>query len=721
MNEASLLLGFLIQDRIDFSVPDTPEHLTEMKKQTYTLMNDLHQSFYVPFVEKFKKALEHEHKTEDYRAEQKDFFGKGDMLMESIFYSGTGVYDFQYFQFLEQKYKYDEEWLLDKQGFDFIQAKAIVSQIKNILQKKTRIIRFYSLKERLQSIIDDMKKKDPSRDWEKELNEILPAMELHQYVELFFENNQPEDSWSKENIREKGWQSFYKNLIELFVVNKSDFDENLDTDVFMDKFSTTPKKGLNLQFETIGNYNLINSHPIIKLDNQRYFVPIPFLLYEAIYESPFYWMTSSEGYRDQAGRNRGNVGEEITHELLSKVFAPGKIYRSIKITTKKGLDDTDVDVLCVLGSKALCVQVKSKKLTLLSRNGDDKQLQKDFNSAVQDAYGQGLIARQKILDKGSKFKDRDGNNITLSEEIDEVYLMGITTENYPSLAFQSNIMLDKKDDDPFPIILTIFDLELLVHYLADPYDLLYYIKQRTSLMDYFIADEEAVYLGYHLMHKLWKTSETNLFALDTSFAKLIDRNYYPFKAGLAVSDKGDAIKTRWKNEDFDHLCKELKGSNQAKITDIIFQLFDESGKAREDLVRLLKETKQKTLHDNQNHDFVLLPNENDFRRVGITYISISSDRHDELIKKLLFFCQVRKYICKAGVWMGFGSLRNSRNMIDAVAFNNEPWRHDDELEKLSKSFLENKTGQFIRLKKKVGRNDPCPCGSGKKYKKCCGR
>lgn len=23
-------------------------------------------------------------------------------------------------------------------------------------------------------------------------------------------------------------------------------------------------------------------------------------------------------------------------------------------------------------------------------------------------------------------------------------------------------------------------------------------------------------------------------------------------------------------------------------------------------------------------------------------------------------------------------------------------------------------------KKKIGRNDPCPCGSGKKYKKCCG-
>ncbi len=27
----------------------------------------------------------------------------------------------------------------------------------------------------------------------------------------------------------------------------------------------------------------------------------------------------------------------------------------------------------------------------------------------------------------------------------------------------------------------------------------------------------------------------------------------------------------------------------------------------------------------------------------------------------------------------------------------------------------------VRSGKKVGRNDPCPCGSGKKYKKCCGR
>jgi len=29
--------------------------------------------------------------------------------------------------------------------------------------------------------------------------------------------------------------------------------------------------------------------------------------------------------------------------------------------------------------------------------------------------------------------------------------------------------------------------------------------------------------------------------------------------------------------------------------------------------------------------------------------------------------------------------------------------------------------QPVRKEKKVGPNDPCPCGSGKKYKKCCMR
>ena len=38
-----------------------------------------------------------------------------------------------------------------------------------------------------------------------------------------------------------------------------------------------------------------------------------------------------------------------------------------------------------------------------------------------------------------------------------------------------------------------------------------------------------------------------------------------------------------------------------------------------------------------------------------------------------------------------------------------------------KASQENKTKPFVRKMDKVGRNDPCPCGSGKKYKQCHGK
>jgi hypothetical protein len=42
------------------------------------------------------------------------------------------------------------------------------------------------------------------------------------------------------------------------------------------------------------------------------------------------------------------------------------------------------------------------------------------------------------------------------------------------------------------------------------------------------------------------------------------------------------------------------------------------------------------------------------------------------------------------------------------------WQLEEELENLPAP------PQPIRAAPKPGRNDPCPCGSGKKYKKCCG-
>lgn len=43
---------------------------------------------------------------------------------------------------------------------------------------------------------------------------------------------------------------------------------------------------------------------------------------------------------------------------------------------------------------------------------------------------------------------------------------------------------------------------------------------------------------------------------------------------------------------------------------------------------------------------------------------------------------------------------------------------DEELTRLYKE--QKKSTTVVNTSPKIGRNDPCPCGSGKKYKKCCG-
>ena len=65
-----------------------------------------------------------------------------------------------------------------------------------------------------------------------------------------------------------------------------------------------------------------------------------------------------------------------------------------------------------------------------------------------------------------------------------------------------------------------------------------------------------------------------------------------------------------------------------------------------------------------------------------------------------------------------------KNMVDAKAdwlYELPQWKEIFSEEKLKQLYTEQKKSGTVHVGKKVGRNDPCPCGSGKKYKYCCGR
>lgn len=65
-----------------------------------------------------------------------------------------------------------------------------------------------------------------------------------------------------------------------------------------------------------------------------------------------------------------------------------------------------------------------------------------------------------------------------------------------------------------------------------------------------------------------------------------------------------------------------------------------------------------------------------------------------------------------------------KNMVAADAewlYGLEEWKEIFDEDKLKELYKEQKSSQTVVNAPKIYPNDPCPCGSGKKYKKCCGK
>ena len=76
------------------------------------------------------------------------------------------------------------------------------------------------------------------------------------------------------------------------------------------------------------------------------------------------------------------------------------------------------------------------------------------------------------------------------------------------------------------------------------------------------------------------------------------------------------------------------------------------------------------------------------------------------------------------VSLAFDKEKLYKNMVDAKAdwlYNLPQWNEIFSEEKQKELYLEQKKSGTVVKPQKIGRNDPCPCGSGKKYKYCCGR
>ncbi|WP_298938535.1 SEC-C metal-binding domain-containing protein [uncultured Ruegeria sp.] len=583
----------------------------------------------------------------------------GEAIREAAFYATESAYGFQYKDFAEFRYQKDEQWLVENVGFTLRDAKVITDVIVEIQSKKAR--------RQLESL----------RETAPALWTMLPAFELKP-SEVAVASGLPEDT------------------VKSFFVA---FSCNVETK--------------NEDFQSVTDFNVTSARPIICLET-RYYLFQYVSLAEAVYECPTHWMYQDKAYRATASQNKGNFTETMTFDFLKRIFGKEHVFQNLDLyegSNKVG----EIDVYVSFGDYGIIVQCKSQKLTAASRSGNLVKIRKDFRLAIQEAYDQCRTCFDALKSSSLVVRDIGGNEVNLQKP-ERVFPVTAISDHFPALSIQVREFLTTNPTEGFenPFCVDLFTLDVLSELVPSPIRVLAYLERRSLYYDRVATTNELGVLGFFLKHNLWLESDNDFLNLDDSLASDIDAAMIVRRDRLPGKDTPEGLLTRFKDTFVGRVIDDVDRDPNALCVELGLSLLEMGEDGINDVEALVSQMAKRGRGD------VTLPMEN--RSSGLT-IHCNSDPFivaDPSLRQHMIF---RKYHQKANKWLGL-NVDPSTMRVRFGAYVRQKHVFDYRLEEMLASAPPMvKTSDVITgaAQRKIGRNETCPCGSGKKYKRCCGK
>jgi hypothetical protein len=582
-------------------------------------------------------------------------------LREPIFYGAESAYPFQYREFAVRKYLADDAWLEKNRGFAVTTARDVVKAIQDVQRDK-----------------------------------VMAFLEA-----------------AKGGAKPTALSALAFTLED--VARKIRLDSAKVAPV-LDAF-TIDQAERNATFKTLADFNAANATPLIRLDDETYVLFHTASLAEALYDGPFFWMMADKGYRSTAAENRGAFTEAFAAERLSRVFGQARVFLNVTIPGAKGKPRGEIDVLVLFGDRAIVLQAKAKRLTLEARKGNDLQLQADFKGAVQDASDQAMECAAMLLEPSVTLLDDKGAPIALIGEIRRVYPVCLVLDHYPALAFQTRQFLTVEPVEKVapPFVIDVFALDVITEMLTSPLRLISYLELRARAGDKFLASGELTILGYHLAQNLWLGSDVDMALLTDDVAADLDAAMIVRREGAPGPRTPEGILTRLQATAVARFIADIDADPNTAVLELGLFLLE----LDEDGVRWISNAMnalcKAAAQDHKPHNATF--------PVGGAGITLHANglADQQAMDMLRDQCRLRKYYSKADRWFGM-SLDVASGQPRFGLMLEEAWSQDDAMD-LAVADLA--PPQVIRRQlpslnaKKPQRNEPCYCGSGGKYKKCC--
>ena len=656
--EVSTLLGLLHKSAIDFSIP-APESMQAYIDKTEVLLQELHETF--------SEALFANFDPSNIGNNASNPFTSGASLREPIFYGGESAYSFQYRDLSPRKYARDDEWLKANKGFSIHTARDVAQALGRLLDEKAT------------AIIREMRKQAPA-DWKFLPAYTFTAQEIATYANIDL--------------------TAVKQILQAFAV---------------------PADETNKRFTALNDFNVANAMPLIPAGNDVYILLHIYSFVEAIYESPFFWMGADKRYVSTAMKHRGQFTEEFATERLALVFGKENVYPNVDIFDSKGTKFGEIDVLVLFGNRIIVLQAKSKRLTIEARKGNDLQIRDDFKKSIQDSCEQACRCAVALGDTAYILKDAHSKEVTISTPARSVYILCLVSDHYPALSFQSRQFLTYQATDAIssPFVLDIFTLDAMTEMLCSPLRLLSYIDRRTYYADKIMATHESVILSYHLMQNLWLEEEISLAVVDDNVAMDLDSAMTVRREGIAGKRTPDGMLTRFDATSVGRLVREIEAEPNSATIDLGYMLLSLNEATINDVSNGIDKMSQLARADGNRHDLTI--------GVGAGGTGLTIHCNDDPLEiagpALERHCVLRKYKQHAQSWFGICISPQNTSIKLGLALNFK-WELNQEMDALTRNLASTGKSPELMQKpisrdRKIGRNELCPCGSGKKFKRCC--
>lgn len=479
-----------------------------------------------------------------------------------------------------------------------------------------------------------------------------------------------------------------------------------------------PENSNNLCYTCLDSPNEAAIYPFVKLSDGKIAIFQEYTATGSLYHSPAYWMRADQTYKNKAATNRGRFTEEIVLKLVSRAIRPGQIFRNVIFKSSKKFTDGEADIMFVHGKRAFIWQLKSKGLSELARAGNELAISQDFAYAFQGAYNQAASCIDLLNRKVPAYSNGELLDLAEFEAVENWYPICVTSEHYPYLSFQVRqfLKLENRSGLNHPIVMDIFTLDVATEFLRSPLYFVDYLAKRSTLYEKIISSHELVTLAYHLRGNLFVPDDIHMMMVEDDFMIELDLAMNVRRRGVPGSDTPGGLLTRDLANPLGRILTVADDSERGDVHQLGEFILNLSSESWTNINRWLSGMVAQTKADAKNHD-VTVP----LAGAGIGMTVHCNDHDDQdAFTALASHCEMRKYVHKADRWFGvcLGSSGEVRFALGRIG----PWHFDPILEPEAQTLKVRSANHWVGTtgrRPKLGRNDSCPCGSGKKYKKCC--